>query len=138
MGTVDTARHLAVGLLGLIAAGCGPAGKAPGDVALAPDMQAFGQPRVETAATQRTAQQALAGAALSGNGAVPVIMFKNNAAWVENVFAARPSMADCEKLMDAHIKSVRSSAAAGPASYYCVPVQRGQIGQPKLVAQYSS
>ena len=132
-----TRRSLALlPLMGLAA--CGPAGGGGPSTALAPERQQFGEPQVEVTDSARTPVQAIGGALISGSGAVPVIILKSKARYVENVFKTLPTMGLCTTLMNDLVKRVRSSENKGPASYYCVPVQNGKFGSPMLVAQYES
>jgi hypothetical protein len=138
MTAIRLARGVVAAVSMLALTGCGPAGNQPSNIPLTEDQQQFGKPQVEVTSSPRTPQQALAGAILSGSGAVPLILFKSNALHVENVFQTQPSMDVCTRLMNEHVKRVRMSASRGPASYYCVPVQGGVAGPPKVVAEYSS
>jgi hypothetical protein len=138
MTAIRLARGVVAVVFALAPIGCGPAGNQPSNVPLTEDQQQFGKPQVEVTSSARTPQQALAEAIISGSGAVPLIMFKSNALYVENVFQTQPSMDVCTRLMNEHVKRARTSASRGPASYYCVPVQNGVPGQPKVVAEYSS
>jgi hypothetical protein len=138
MNAVSLALRLFAAMPMLAVAGCGPAGNVPSNVALTPDQQQFGDPQTEVTSIPRTPQQALSGALISGSGAVPLILFKSNALYVENVFKTQPSMDVCKKLMNDLVKRARTAESKGPASYYCVPVQNGTFGEPAVVAQYSS
>ncbi len=138
MAAFRLARGAVMTVFILAMTGCGPTGNQPSNVPLTEDQQQFGKPQVEVTGSLRTPQQALAGAILSGSGAVPLILFKSNALYVENVFQTQPSMDVCTRLMNEHVKRVRASASKGPASYYCVPVQSGVAGQPKVIAEYTS
>jgi hypothetical protein len=138
MSTDIQARYGLAIMLTLALTGCGPSGNVPSNVALTDEQQQFGAPQVEVKTVARTPLEVLSEGSYTAAGAVPVILSKSNAHYVENVFKTQPTLDQCVKLMQDHVKRVRKPNSKEVAAYYCVPVQNGIPETPVAVAKFDA
>jgi hypothetical protein len=119
----------------LMLAACSVEPPKPQNTVLAPEQQQLGKRRIYTSATLRTPQEAARNFISRGNGAVPVILFKGENAYVEHVFDLQPDMDTCMTLLTERANKSRLEGAAEFRSYYCVPLEDGITGAAAKIAQ---
>jgi hypothetical protein len=132
--TIDrwAAAALLLALPGLSA--CSVTSK-PQNTVLGAAQQQLGKRRIFSSAQQPTPQDAVRNFISEGNGAVPVVLIKNEKLYVQHVYDPQASFDTCMSLMSDRVANTAAEQdGGGRRSYYCVPLEDGRPGAPTLVS----